>query len=177
MKRKKPQRPIFSPLRRQYCRRCTVSLPGSGWVWVVPVRSCHGSFHSFYLTYSLFEFRFGFLLRSFASTLSFVLVRASTTPPYQTNTELCSRVSTLFSLLTSIIFLDLYLAVLCCFAFASLCFVCCLLLSLRPVLFYSFKSSRTQELNEQASTCCLHLLLPFGSFPALVPVFLQALDH
>jgi hypothetical protein len=46
---KKPQRPIFSPLKRQYFRRCTVSLPGSGWFWVVPVRSCHGCFHSFSL--------------------------------------------------------------------------------------------------------------------------------
>jgi hypothetical protein len=30
-------------LRRQYHRRCSVSRPGSGWDWVGPLRSCHGS--------------------------------------------------------------------------------------------------------------------------------------
>jgi hypothetical protein len=32
-------------LRRQYPRRCNVSRPGSGWDWVGPLRSGHGSLY------------------------------------------------------------------------------------------------------------------------------------
>jgi hypothetical protein len=32
---------LRKPLRANYCQRCSVSLPGSGWIWVGPLRSCH----------------------------------------------------------------------------------------------------------------------------------------
>ncbi|MDB5078469.1 MAG: hypothetical protein JWP00_393, partial [Chloroflexi bacterium] len=30
---------LRKPLRANYCQRCSVSLPGSGWIWVGPLRS------------------------------------------------------------------------------------------------------------------------------------------
>ena len=32
---------LHKPLQAHYCQRCSVSLPGSGWIWVGPLRSCH----------------------------------------------------------------------------------------------------------------------------------------